>query len=199
MVSNLAQLVTSLDMDEAERNKLIDRIRANADRSLELVNTILEVAALGTGKITIEPKPFLFTQGLQDAIDNYSALAHERNINIEVNIPRGLIIVGDQPRLQQVFNNLIGNAIKYCGAGRRVAVSFEGQHDDRGLFSISNSYAGDQDDDVSLNVDIHKSVGFGMDIAREILALHGSDLEISKENDSFSARISLPLAADPTP
>ena len=194
IVSNLANLVTTIDMVDSEKVKLIKRIHTNADRCLELVNAILEIAALGTGKINIDPRPFLFVDCLNDAIDNYMALANKRNIAIAVNIPPRLKVTGDDQRLLQVLNNLIGNAVKYSGSNEKVEIAYQGDLDGRAYFIFTNYYDANGDDSLSTHHDIYKSVGFGLDIAKEILNLHGSELDISKNGGLFTAKISLPLS-----
>lgn len=196
VVSNLAQIAVSIEQSEEEKLNLFNRIHTNADRCLEMVNTILDLAALGTGKITINPQSFLFKQSLNHAVENYTSLAKERNISIKVDIPEELKVVGDEPRLLQMFNNLLGNAIKYSVSGKHVDIIYLGEEDDRVSIAISNSYNNENLEKESLNNDLYKSIGFGLDIAREILNLHGSNLEITQDDGLFSVKINLPVSKD---
>lgn len=196
IVSNLAQIAVSTEQSEEEKLNLFNKIHTNADRCLEMVNAILELAALGTGKITINPQSFLINQSLNHAIENYTSLAKDRSISIKVDIPAELKLVGDESRLLQMFNNLLGNAIKYSVNGKQIDIAYLGTEEDRANIAISNTYNVENLENESLNNELYKSIGFGLDIAREILNLHGSNLEIIHEDGLFAVKISLPVSKD---
>ncbi|MCW8901983.1 MAG: HAMP domain-containing histidine kinase, partial [Gammaproteobacteria bacterium] len=194
IVSNLSQIAVSIEQSEEDQFKLFKRIHTNAERCLEMVNSILDLAALGTGKITINAQPFLFRESLNDAIDNYTVLAGERDITINIEVPVKLTVNGDRMRLLQMFNNLLGNAIKYSVKGQEVNINYSGEEDHRAFISMTNTYNKEQTKLDSINNDLYKSVGFGLDIVREILYLHDSKLEIIQDGSLFTARFSLPIA-----
>lgn len=192
-VRNLATIALSVEQSEDDKRKLFEKIQSNAERCLELVSSILDQAALGTGKIKIDAHPFVLKQILDDAIDNYSVLASDRGLSIKIEIPGTLVVNGDSSRLLQMFNNLLANAFKYSSRGGEVNIRYQGEINHRAYISISNSYSDNSNEtDFEDNI-IYRSVGFGLDIVREILQLHDSELEISDDNNTFTVSLSLPL------
>lgn len=195
-VSNLATIALSVKQSEEDKRKLFQKIQSNADRCLEMVSSILDQAALGTGKIKIAAQPFVLKQTIDDAIDNYSVLASDRGLNIKVDIPETLEVNGDSSRLLQMFNNLVANAFKYSVRDGEVNISYQGEKNHRAYISITNNYSDNRNETDSQDNVIHQSVGFGLDIVQDILQLHGSELEINDDNNTFIASVSLPLTSE---
>ena len=123
VIGNLAQIVSNVDIDSERREQLLSRIKTNADRCLELVNAILDIAALGAGKIALEKAPFNIVKTVEESLGNYEALATEHSIEVSKEMPKNLIFVGDEARLLQAFNNLINNAIKYAPAHSKIEIT----------------------------------------------------------------------------
>jgi signal transduction histidine kinase/GAF domain-containing protein len=104
-------------------------------RSIEhmrhLIDDVLDLAKIESG-IELELQPVTVDSLLYDCVENLKALAESKSMQLELesqpSLPR---IAGDPNRLQQIFNNLVGNAVKYTPASGKVRVSIE--HLDRNL------------------------------------------------------------------
>ena len=112
-------LTTSLDIEQREMTTTIER---SARNQLELVNDILDLSKIESGKFTIEPHPF----DLQQMVDELLLLV-ERQLEIsEVELQSKLeypfehLVVGDQQRIRQILLNLLSNAVKFTEQGRIV-------------------------------------------------------------------------------
>lgn len=97
----------------------LSTIEKSACNLLSIINDILDFSKLNADKLTLEIIPFNLQQILYDVIRLNSAAAHEKGLDITLqidsNIPNSLI--GDPLRLQQILTNLIGNAIKFTKIG----------------------------------------------------------------------------------
>lgn len=187
-----AEMITLFNLKGEKLEKAVDAISQSANNALELINTILNATALGTGKITLDVSPFLLTDIVTQSIANHELLAQQRQITITSAIPDGLSISGDKARLLQVFNNLLGNAVKYAQNDTAITLTGTLQENKQVLVEVSNTIASTPDR--SLDDTLYQSVGFGLDIVQEILQLHGSEMVVNSDEKHYSVSFLLPLA-----
>jgi len=93
-------------------------IDKNANSLLRLINDLLDMSAILSGKMRIEQTPVDLTEVLNEAIDTVRPQADQRKINIETNLcddsqTMPIMVAGDRTRLVQVFWNLLNNAVKF--------------------------------------------------------------------------------------
>jgi signal transduction histidine kinase len=109
-----------------EQRGFMDRIFANAQHLLQLINDILDMSKIESGKMELNNAPFK-PRELFDSIDQQNRiLAQKKNlaftISIDPNLPE--VLVGDSGRIKQIVINLLSNAIKFTDAGEvRIAVT----------------------------------------------------------------------------
>lgn len=105
-----------LSTEMKEDLELIDK---NANHLLTLINEVLDMAKIEAGQLSVTMGPANLYQVLEDVIKSTKSLARENNltISLENNIPKDLIIMADDMRIQQVMINLIGNAMKFTQEG----------------------------------------------------------------------------------
>ena len=113
-----------------EQMDYLQRVLANGEHLLQLINDVLDLSKIEAGRMDIQAKPF----GLRDWIDGVvqlnRVLAEDKNLKLEVEVDEQLpnTIVGDAGRLKQIAINLLSNAIKFTDAGQvKIAVSANGQ------------------------------------------------------------------------
>jgi len=96
--------------------QLIDK---NANHLLNLINEVLDMAKIEAGKLSVTVGPANLFQVLEDVVKTTAPLARENNLDIslENNLPKDLIVMADDMRIQQVMINLIGNAMKFTEEG----------------------------------------------------------------------------------
>lgn len=87
---------------------------------LQVINDILDITKIESGKIEISKEPFSLKESLHAIVENFKASAHEKGLTLHYTIDETLpdFLVGDESRIRQVLFNLIGNAIKFTKAGR---------------------------------------------------------------------------------
>ncbi len=103
----------------SEQRSIVKTIKKSSDTLLFLINDILDLSKIKAGKLNIEKVPFELNEVLDSVATPFDIKAKFNNINFEVNsnIDFPLHIVGDQFRLIQILNNLLGNAIKFTKEG----------------------------------------------------------------------------------
>ena len=205
----------ALDSISDDQRELLDHLRQSADTLLLQLNHLIELSALEAGHIKLRPEPFVVHDLLDGLISAQRKAAMDKGLAIGIESDSGLpaIVVGDLERLRQVFQHLIGNAIKFTERGsigiaaRQVertekSVSIEFQITDTGpgigaeaLQAISGLLV--QGDGSSIRR--HGGLGVGLPIVRKLLELMGSELQIdSTPGKGSTFRFTLPLAVPET-
>ncbi len=122
----LAPIVTALKLLEQRRElrgsrelSIVNRQVAHLQR---LVDDLLDVSALQKGKVTLRRRRVEIATVVQAAVEVVRPLIDERGHALRVDVPEGVCVDGDEPRLVQIFGNLLGNAAKYTRPGGHIEV-----------------------------------------------------------------------------
>jgi Na+/proline symporter/signal transduction histidine kinase len=117
----------SPDLAAAKRQAFVGIILRETERLTRLINQILDLAKIESGRAEWAAEPVDLRAVVRDAADSTAALYRERDVRLETELPdRVPVVLADRDRLQQVLLNLLANAVKFCtpGSGRvRVALS----------------------------------------------------------------------------
>jgi len=118
----LSGIIASVDIlenttEDAKQLRLLDIMRSSGQHLLKVVNEVLDLAKLETGKIPLEPSIEDVNKIADDIIALLLPKAKEKGISLELhcNVPKQLYI--DPTRLRQILTNLVGNAIKFTNKG----------------------------------------------------------------------------------
>src|SRR5205823_6197669 len=117
-----AQLL-ELDESSAPRRESIDHILKAGRHLLELINEVLDIARIESGRLNISPEPVRIGEVVGETARLVGPLAEERGIRIEAELPAEAAeryVTADRQRLAQVLLNLISNAVKYNVEGGTV-------------------------------------------------------------------------------
>src|ERR1700737_3864045 len=109
----------------ASQKRSIDQILQAGWYLLELINEILDLALIESGKLSLSLEPILLAEVMLECQDMIEPQAQKRGINVtfpQFEIP--YFIKADRTRVKQVFINLLSNAIKYTRVGERVVVDY---------------------------------------------------------------------------
>jgi two-component system sensor histidine kinase/response regulator len=109
----------------AETSELVVIARANGERLVRLINDILDIEKLETGKMAFDIRPLDLASLLEKALDQNRPMAESFHTTLRLEATSGRDVVGDAHRLMQVLTNLISNACKFSPLGGEVVVASE--------------------------------------------------------------------------
>ena len=117
-VIGMLDLALSGDL-EAEQKEFIEVARSSADSLVRILNDILDLTKIESGKLAIEEKPFSLRRCVEDTVSLLlpSALSKGLDLNFSVDDDVPATVIGDQLRLSQVLTNLAGNSVKFTDEG----------------------------------------------------------------------------------
>ncbi len=117
-VIGLSNLILKRNPRE-DQLEIMKVLKGSADNLLHLVNDILDFNKIRAGKLELEFIPFRLTVFLQHLYASFRLSAHDKNIDFTIHTDARIpdVVIGDVTRLNQIFNNLIGNAIKFTDQG----------------------------------------------------------------------------------
>lgn len=125
-IRSIANLLRE-DKIKNERQKysdFIDLIVTNSASMLDLVNDLLDVAKLESGKFQVMKKDTNISNLLKMRSESFNALANDNQLKLEVKEEPNLPVVSiDETKIGQVLNNLLSNAIKFTKSGGKITIS----------------------------------------------------------------------------
>jgi len=173
------------------------------DRLNHLINDLILLAKFDTTQVELKRAPLRLDLLIQDLSDLFRVLAEQNNIALEIGTVEEVTVMGDKMRLQQLFTNLIDNAIKYTPKGS-IHVTVE-RHEGAGLVKIMDTGMGipkeEQENIFKRFYRVDKSrskeiggVGLGLSIAEWIVHAHQGKIEVKSElNQGSTFTVYLPL------
>ncbi len=199
-------------LDEGRAKRAIEIIERNARAQAQLIEDLLDVSRIITGKLQLDVRPLMVRRVVNDAVESVTHTAQEKGIDVAIDlIEDDGPMVGDAGRLQQVIWNLLTNAIKFTPPGGRVEVHLR-RHDQALELRVRDTGEGMENSDIPLVFDRFRQaahrrrtgqggLGLGLGIARHIVEAHGGTIRAHSEGKGKGSTftVDLPLAADKAP
>ena len=123
-IMGFTQLIEVYEPDNKDILSTANEIRTASDYLLSLINEILDLASIESGKVELHLKPILCSDILKLSLDIVSPLIDQKNITININKMPDCYVMADSKRLQQICINLLSNAIKYNKENGDINISF---------------------------------------------------------------------------
>lgn len=143
-VIGMAQLLSFTELTP-EQEEYLQSIETSADSLLILINDILDLSKIESGKIELEYADFSLKRALQDIITTQKSRIYEKHLELKSEIADDLpeVVNGDQLRVKQILLNLLGNAVKFTDQGSiSVSVSMLERVADKAIIRITVSDTG---------------------------------------------------------
>jgi PAS domain S-box-containing protein len=197
-----------LDAQTAKRG--LDAIDRNSRIQAQLIEDLLDVSRIITGKLVLERHVIDLVDVAQAAAEGLRAPALARQLDLTIRAEVAPIHVeGDFGRLQQVVSNLVSNAIKFTDPGGRITIRIERRGAEAAL-EVADTGRGIRPEflphvfekfrqaDTSITRS-HTGLGLGLAIVRRLVELHAGRVEAASEGEGRGATftVTLPLAQVP--
>jgi len=119
-------MLESTPPEMVQERRQVEIVRRAADRMNRMIQDLLDVKRMESGRLAIDAKPELPVGLINDTIDMLRPLASGSTIRLESNVEEGLPpVLADAARIQQVLSNLVGNAVKFTPRNGRVSITAE--------------------------------------------------------------------------
>ncbi|MGH9330797.1 MAG: sensor histidine kinase, partial [Vicinamibacterales bacterium] len=194
---------TIADQGRARALELIDR---NARALMRLVADVLDISTIVAGKARLKLEPCNLTPVLDAAIDVVRPAMQAKRLTLRRDVePDPVLILGDQDRLQQVFWNLLANAVKFTPEGGRVTVRLwkdgsgvRATFTDTGVGLAAGFLPHVFQRFRQANVGVDREfggLGLGLALVRHFVELHGGRVEATSAGPGQGStfEVSLPL------
>jgi signal transduction histidine kinase len=120
-----ARMLRTAELGEARRRQALETIERNAAAQARLIDDMLDVSRIVTGKLRLRRQPLDLAWVARAAADVVRPTAESKRVELEVGVPAAAPLVGDADRLQQVVWNLLANAVKFTPTGGHVRLCVE--------------------------------------------------------------------------
>lgn len=187
-----------------KQRELIERVERRVLGLIVLINDLLDFSRIRIGKIVQEQEPLQLAEILQKIILLSEQKAKEKNINLKSDISQQLpLIQADKDNMEQVFTNLIDNAIRYTLQGEVCVNAYYSEN--YVIVEVSDTGIGIKEEDISkifetfYRADNAKELvkigtGLGLSIVKQIIDVHSGKIEVeSKEGCGTKFKIYLPI------
>jgi PAS domain S-box-containing protein len=187
--------------------KALDTIERNARAQAQLVDDLLDVSRIITGKLRMDVRPADPNSFIDAAVEAVKPAAEAKGVRVQKVVDTGAVsIPGDPVRLQQVIWNLLSNAIKFTPRGGRVQIYSQRVNSHLEIV-VSDSGQGISPDFLPHVFDRfrqadqktsrqHGGMGLGLAIVRHLVEMHGGSVRASSEGEGKGATftVMLPIA-----
>ncbi|HEX4651983.1 MAG TPA: ATP-binding protein [Granulicella sp.] len=180
---------------DAKAQNLLRIALTNTDRLVRLINDILDLERMESGRAPLQLRRCSLSELVQQAVDTMTAMADEAQVQLRIGAlpegaPSSIYFDGDPDRILQVLTNLLSNAIKFSPAEATVQVEIETPRE-RLLLKVADQGRGIPEDQLEkvferfTQVDSSDSrrrggTGLGLTICRKIVQQHGGAIWIEQ-------------------
>ena len=193
-------------LDPSEAVHALELIERNARVQRRLVDDLLDISRIVTGRLRIDPRPVAsLAQMVGMVVDSFRPAALAKNLTVETALETGAGVVnGDSERLQQVVWNLLSNAIRFTPPGGRIQLRYA-RHGDQIELLVRDSGQGIPPEALPHLFERYwqgrngerrsQGLGLGLAIAHRIIELHGGNIAAASDGDGLGATftVTLPL------
>lgn len=185
------------NLQQEENLEIVKYALDSCQRLSKLLNNVLHVSRLEAGKEVVMNNPFDMGYLLDEVRSLFQPAASQNGLYLKTELGQGLppIFIGDDRKVVQILNNLVGNAVKFTDEGGvKISVDFIPVTQGRGrvLFTVSDTGIGIPDDNFERIFNSYSQVdgsvtrkyegaGLGLTIVKELIAVMGGNLSIDSE------------------
>ncbi|MGD8808797.1 MAG: HAMP domain-containing sensor histidine kinase [Gammaproteobacteria bacterium] len=189
--------------DSSEIKRLGDRILADVDRLLQMVDNLLDTTRLEEGAPVLKPERIRLADAIADVVAPARARASAAGIGISTEVPEALAITADITGFQTILGNLLDNSIKACTAAEGKTIKIRASHvNGRTRITVSDDGAGFPGEDAQMIFEkfyragdemrrATPGTGLGLYIVRRLCELSGARISARSDGPGKGAEFEL--------
>jgi PAS domain S-box-containing protein len=210
VIVNAIALIDGTPALDASVKRASGMVRRQADHLARLLDDLLDVARITSGRIELERQAVDLRAAVGFAVDTQRPQLDAKQQKLTLALPSGPVnVLGDPVRLQQVLGNLVNNASKYTPGGGSIHVSLEAE-DGQAVLRVRDDGAGIPEDKLDSIFELFTQanptlarteggLGIGLTLVKQIVELHGGTVSAASEGlgkgAEFTVRLKLAGAA----
>ena len=199
-----ARIIRNSKLDEQGFSRALDTIERNAKLQVQLIDDLLDVSRIISGKLRLTVIPLELAPVIEAAIDAIRPAAEAKNIRLQAMLDSNTgLVSGDPDRLQQVVWNLLSNAVKFTDKGGRIQIRLE-HFNSHVVTTVSDTgkgipaeflpYVFDRFRQADSSITrLHGGLGLGLAIVRQLVDLHGGSVRAESPGEGQGATFSFEL------
>jgi signal transduction histidine kinase len=208
-IANASYLIQQLGPSSPPMDRSVAIIRRQIQHLVRLVDDLLDVSRITRGKVELRREHLDLVEIVRNAAETIRPLAEAKSLSLRLDlVPEALILEGDVTRLEQVFSNLLRNAVKFTAPGGRIDVTAA-----RG--GLNEAVIRVRDDGIGIGADLLPRVfdlftqgeqaldragaglGIGLTLVRSLVEMHGGRVEARSDGPGHGSELEvrLPLAS----
>lgn len=210
-ISSANSVMRSMDTGGPKLEKLIDIVGRQSVQMVRLVDDLLDVSRLRTGKLTLKLYDGSLAEVLESAIASAQKGIKKRLQTVRLSVPTaGIRLMADQVRLVQLFSNLLDNASKFSppSSTLHIAAAIRGK---LVAVTIRDEGKGIAPEDIGRMFDLFEQgpdetadarlggLGIGLSLVRSIAVLHGGSVSVASAGVGLGAEFTVSLPLEPCP
>lgn len=217
-IIGFSDVLSNIDALSDKQRRYATNIQQSGRMLLEMINDILDLAKIESGKMKIRLSEFSIESVIAAQCDMARPLTEKKNIDLEYEIEPGLPeLVQDQAKVQQILNNLLSNAIKFTPEGGRITLIARRDDQDRLEVMVEDTGVGiAQEDQTTIFEKFrqgttilsggdamtreYSGTGLGLSIVKELCRLLGGEVTLTSElgkGSTFFVRLPWRRSAQP--
>ena len=193
-----------------KQKEYLNAIKISGDALIVLINDILDLAKVDSGKMTFEKTPFKMKSSIAAMLHLFETKIQEKNLKLvkeyDSKIPN--VLVGDPVRLHQIILNLVSNAVKFTSKGKiTVSVDLLNEDDDTVIlkFAVTDTGIGISNEKIATIFEnfqqatsetsrLYGGTGLGLAIAKQLIEPQGGNIQVkSTINEGSTFSFTLPF------
>lgn len=205
LIKGYVKGIMDVELSEERRREYLDIISKETDRLSELINNLLDLSKMESGKNLFQKEKFNINELIRRIIINYSNKLEEKNINVKTDFQEeSMYVNADKDSISRVISNLVDNSIKFMDDGDSLFIVTEIKNS-KALISVIDTGIGISENDLkniwqrfykgdkSRSKKI-KGTGLGLSIVKEIIKGHNEEIWVESkigEGTKFSFTLEL--------
>ncbi|MGC8837381.1 MAG: GAF domain-containing protein [Anaerolineae bacterium] len=188
-----------------QQHHFLEVIKSNADRLTGLINDLLDISRIETGRLRLDLQPMQVQEVVEEVVGSLRGRAEAKGLRVRVDVPQGLpAVMADRDRITQVVLNLMDNAVRYTPEGGEIAVRVE-LADEVLLVHVQDTGIGIAPEEQGriferfyrsedARVQETEGTGLGLAIVKSLVEMHGGRVWVESElgkGSTFSFTIPL--------